>query len=226
MDDPDQTTPGTIEWPLSFEVTSPLVVEADVEVTGNPGDPCADYQIGFLQTVHTQWLHYYYWGQDSGHGSTIIKFTVPLPIRDGDDPGIMWYTGTAHETPAGCNVHVNPGMDDYPTIFRVDKVHHNTHTGHPNYLTGVRRGIGFVTTLVASGPDGVQPLRFFYWNINMSVDLTPDYNHPNAAWPFVWKKNTVNVGKVHKGADPIVPIFAGPTPLYVPSLIADEKERP
>jgi len=223
--DPDQATPpGTVAWPLSFDVTSPLEAEADVEVTGNAGDPCASHQIGFLQTVHSHWLHFYYWGQSPGDGSTIVRYSVPLPIRDGES-GIFWYASTAHETPAGCNTHVNPGMDDYPTIFTLDKVHMNASTGQPNYLTGVRRGIAFVTTLVASGPAGVQPLRFFYWNYQMEIDFRPDYNDPNAEWPFEWKKNTANLGRVHHGADPTVPIFTNPTPPFNQSLNMNVTER-
>jgi len=224
LDDPSDDGAGNVSWPLSFAVTSPLEAEADVEVTGASGDPCTSHQIGFLQTVHSHWLHLYYWGQTAGHGSTIAKYSVQLPIRDGP-PGTFWYATTAHETPTGCNVHVGPKMDDYPTIFNLVKVHTNSKTGQPNYLTGVRRGISFVTTLVASGPTGVQPLRFFYWNYQMAVDFTPNYAAPNAVWPFTWKKNTANLGRVHTGASGTVPLFTTATTPFNQSLNKSVTER-
>jgi hypothetical protein len=73
LDDPEQSmVPGAVNWPLSFAVTSPLEAEADVEVTGAAGD-AADLEIGFLQEVHTNWLHFYYWGRSPGDGSIIVK---------------------------------------------------------------------------------------------------------------------------------------------------------
>ena len=219
LDDPDDSG-GNVSWPLSFSVTSPLEVAAEVEVTGAAGDPCTDQDIGFLQTVHTQWLHLYYWGQSAGHGSTIIKWTVPLPIRDGD-PGTFWYTSGAHASPAGCGSRVNVAMDDYPTIFGLPKVHNNTRTGQPNYLTGVRRGMHFVTTLAEVHGGNVEPLRHFFWNYQMSIDFRPNYGSVAAVWPFTWNENRANHGRVHSGASSTVPVFIAAAPRYNGSIAQD-----
>jgi Domain of unknown function (DUF4157) len=107
LDDPDQSlVPGAVSWPLSFAVTSPLEAEADVEVTGASGDNCTGSEIGFLQTVHTNWLHIYYWGQSAGDGSIIVKTTAPNPSRDGD-PGSMWYEPANNASPSACGDTVN-----------------------------------------------------------------------------------------------------------------------
>jgi hypothetical protein len=224
LDDPSDDATGSVSWPLSFAVTSPLEARADVEVTGGSGDPCQSYQVGFLQTVHSNWLHVYYWGQSTGGGSAIAKSSAPVPIRDGE-PGTMWYDSSLIESPTTCNTRVHPRIDDYPTIFLLPKVHPNSLTGQPNYLTGVRRGIGFVTTLVASGPGGVNPLRFFYWNYQMEIDFQPNHTAPNAAWPFTWKKNTVNLGSVHTGRDSSVPLFASASTPYNASITTAVNER-
>ncbi len=225
LDNPDQqTTPGAVSWPLSFAVTSPLEAQADVEVTGGPGDTCTNHEIGFLQTVHSNWLSAYYWGASSGHGSTILTMRAPSPIRDGP-PGTMWYATTAHEAPSGCNTHVTPSMDDYPTIFQMAKMRTNSRTGQPNYLTGVRRGIAFVTTLVASTPTGVTPLRYFYWNYQMSIDFTPNRSNVNAVWPHNWNLNRANIGRVHTGQDRTVPIFTSASAPYGSSIAQGVNER-
>lgn len=224
LDDPSEDGAGNVNWPLSFAVTSPLEAKADVEVTGNAGDPCTSYEVGFLQTVHIHWLHIYYSSQQPGYGSSIVRGTSPLPIRDGD-PGDFWYTSTAHEAPTACNVHVHPGMDDYPTVFALSKVRTNSLTGQPNFLTGLSRGIHFVTTLVASGPTGIKPLRFFYWNYLMDIDFRPNFANPNTVWPFTWKKNTSNLGGVHTGADSTVPLFTTATTPFNSSLTESVSEQ-
>ena len=126
----------------------------------------------------------------------------------------MWYEPANNASPSACGDIVNTHMDDYPTIFSVAKSGVNSKTGKTNYLTGVRRGIGFVTTLVASSAAGVQPLRFFYWNYQMSIDFTPNYTSPNAVWPFSWNVNRANLGDVHTGRSSSVPLFTTPTPPY------------
>jgi hypothetical protein len=222
LDDPEDDGAGSVTWPLSFAVTSPLEAEADVEVTGVTADPCASHDVGFLQTVHNQWLHFYYWGQSGGDGSTVITHTVPLPIRDGNVSD-FWYS--SHATPTGCGVRVTPLMSDYPTIFTLPKVHNNSRTGQPNHLTGVGRGIAFVTTLVESGPGGINPLRHFYWNYQMEIEFRPNRASPNTAWPFTWKKNQANLGAVHHGADGAVPIFTTASTPYNQSLTEHVSER-
>ena len=224
LDDPSEDGAGHVSWPLSFAVTAPLEAKADVEVTGGPSDPCTSYEVGFLQTVHIHWLHIYYWGQRSGHGSSMVRWTSPLPIRDGD-PDDFWFSSAAHEAPTACNVHINPRMADYPTLFQIPKVRTNSLTKQSNYLTGLTRGIHFVTTLVASGPGGIRPLRFFYWNYLMDIDFRPNFAQPNAAWPFTWKKNTANLGRVLTGADSTIPLFKTATKPYNSSLKQSVNEK-
>lgn len=217
LDDPSEDGAGHVSWPLSFAVTSPLEAKADVEVTGGPSDPCTSYEVGFLQTVHMHWLHIHYSGQRPGHGSSIVRWTSPLPIRDGD-PGDFWYASTAHEASTACNVHVHPRMDDSPTLWQIPKVLKNSLTGQSNFLMGLTRGIHFVTTLVASGPTGIKPLRFFYWNYLMDIDFHPNFALPNAVWPFTWKKNKANLGRVHTGADSTIHLFKTATKPFNSSL--------
>jgi hypothetical protein len=154
----------------------------------------------------------------------MLSFTAPLPIRDGD-PGDMWYTTDGVDKPTACNTHVSPHMDDYPTLWDIDKVRTNSVTGRPNYLTYITRGIHFVTTLADSGPAGVTPLRFFYWNYLMDIEFKPNYAAPNAVWPFSWKKNTANIGKVHTGGDSSVPMFTTASKPYNQSLTLNTTEN-
>ncbi len=220
LDDPSDDGAGNVDWPLSFAVTSPLEAKADVEVTGAPGDPCTDHDIGWLQTVHIHWLKLNYWGQAQGDGSITVPFGVQLPIGDGDDPASIWYHDTAHARPAGCNARVAPHIDDYPTLFQIPKVRLNTRTNRRNYLRGVSRGIHFVTTLVDSNPAGVEPLRFFYWNYQMEIEFTPNPAQPATAWPFAWKQNKANLERaVHVGQDDTVPLFTAPSPRFNASII-------
>lgn len=224
LDNPDQSSPGVVTWALSFGVDSPLTASADVEVAGKAGDPCTDYDVGFLQTVHSQWLHCYYWGRRKGDGKSTLKYKVPLPIRDGD-PGAMWYNATSHAKPSRCGDRVKPSMDDYPTIFNLPKEHMNTKTNKSNYLRSITRGIHFVTTLVASGPTGVHPLRFFYWNYQMDINFKPNYTNVNAQWGHTWVKNKANLGGVGKGKDGKVPIFTTGTKPYNQSLTGKYVDR-
>ena len=227
LDDPDQSIqPGTVNWALSFAVPSPITATADVETLGSSGDPCTQYQIGFLQTVHDHWLSIFYWGQQDADGYTIARYTVTLPIRDGERSS-MWYVDSdpGRISPTACNVHVNPSMDDYPTIFSLPKVHRNTITRHDNYLGGVIRGLFLLTTLVASGPGGVIPLRHFRWNYQMDIDFTPNPAAVNRDWPFRWIQNAANAGAVQNGADATVPIFTTSTPTYNRSLILQIDEH-
>jgi hypothetical protein len=138
----------------------------------------------------------------------------------------MWYAADNNARPTACGDRVNTHMDDYPTIFSVAKYGTNSKTGQTNYLTGVRRGIGFVTTLVASRAAGVQPLRFFYWNYQMSIDFTPNYSDPDAVWPFHWNVNRANLGDVHTGASGSVPLFTTPSPPYNAVRTSQVIERP
>jgi hypothetical protein len=224
LDNPDQTTtPGSVSWPLSFAVDAPLTAEADVEVTGSPSDNCAAFELGFLQTVHSHSLQFDYLGQRPGHGTTIVKFTVDLPIRDGA-PGSFWYEPSQNATPGSCGVRVKPGFGDYPTIFDLAKVRNNSKTGQDNFLAAVKRTIGFVTTLVASGPAGVEPLRFFLWTFQMATSFTPDPANPNDEWTFNWIENSVTLRDVHRGADATVPLFTTVTDTYNNSLTEDVTE--
>ena len=223
LDDPSFSG-NQVGFPLSFAVHSPLEASALVEVTGARGDPCSSYHVGFIQTAHIHWLHVYYWGRHRGDGSVILKANVALPIRDGE-PGTFWYASTAHESPTGCNVDVEPGMDDYPTIWDVDKVRPNGQTGQPNYLTGITRGLHLVTTLIATNGSAVIPLRHFYWNYLMDIRFTPNYASPQSAWPFAWEKNQANLGGVGRGRSGSVPMFTTATTPYNQSLTWTANER-
>jgi hypothetical protein len=223
LGDPSDDGTGTVSWPLDFSVDSPMRAEADVEVTGGTGDPCSNHTVGWLQTVHMHWLRAHYQGWQTGHGRTVSSWLVPLPIRDGES-GTAWYSGTAQQSPTACGTHVHPVLDDYPTLFTFPKVHANSLTGQPNYLTGVTRGIHFVSTLAAQNPSGFEPLRFFYWNFQMSIDLRPDTAHPQHPWPFTWRTNRANVGAVQAGSDPTVPLFTTPTKPYNDSLTMQTQE--
>jgi hypothetical protein len=222
LDDPDQTmSPGVVSWDLSFAVPSPITAEAVVDVNGSAGDPCAQYQVGYLQTVYQQWLVIHYSGQHPNHGQTVIRYMVTLPVRDGD-PNTMWYepSSPGAVSPAGCNTRLNPNplMDDYPTIFNLSKVHQNSVRGQSNYLDNVSRGIFFVTTLVASGPGGVIPLRHFFWHYLMDINFTPNYTNTNGAWPFQWNLNNAVPGPILNGSASVVPLFTTPSGTYNQSL--------
>ena len=117
-----------------------------------------------------------------GHGPTTVSWTVDLPIRDGD-PASMWYEPATNATASACNTQVTPTIGDYPTIQRLPKRRENSRTSQPNYLRSVRRSIGFVTTLVASGGGNVQPLRFFLWSYNMAITFTADPAN-GCRWPW------------------------------------------
>lgn len=216
LDDPDQqTTPGHVGWPVSFAVNEPLKATADVVVSGGAADPCSRYQIGFLQTVHSNWLNAYYWGRSRGHGSAIMRITSPTPIRDGD-PSSMWYS--SHVSPTACNNTVQAEISDYPTIFNLEKTVTNSVTSQTNYLTGLDRGIHFVTTLVATDGSTVRPLRHFYWNYWMAIRFRPNYSNVNADWPFTWRTNRASLGRIRRGRDGAVPIFTTASNTYNRSL--------
>ena len=224
LDNPMEDGAGGVSFPLSFAVTSPLVARAEVEVTGAAGDPCASFEVGWLQTVVTQWLHVYYWGRHAGDGSTILRFTVSVPIRDGD-PATFWYDPSGNGRPAGCGSNVPVRMDDYPTIFMLAKARQNSSTGQLNYLTGIRRGISFVTTLVAMSATQTHPLRHFHWNYQMSIDFRPNYASLTAVWPFTWNKNTANLDRVYSGKSASVPMFTTATVPYNQALVPNVTER-
>ncbi len=212
LDDPSDD--GTnVTFPLSFSVNSPISADASVTVNGVAGDPCSTYQVGFLQTVHSQWLHMYHWGRRGGHGRMVTKGEVDLPIRDGD-PSTFWYDNSAHQGAVSCGATVTPHMDDYPTIFDIQKVETNTVTGEPNYLTGIIRGIHFVVFLVATDGTRFIPLKHFYWNYWMDIRFRPNYTDPTAVWPFDWRKNRSSVGGVINGGSRSIPMFTTPTTPY------------
>ncbi len=224
LDDPSDD--GTnVTFPLSFSVNSPISVDASVDVNGGAGAPCSGYQVGFLQTVHSQWLHMYYWGRRRGHGRLVTKANVNLPIRDGD-PSTFWYTDSAHEGVASCGGTVTPHMDDYPTIFDIQKVETNTITGEPNYLTGIIRGMHFVVFLVATDGTRFIPLKHFYWNYWMDIRFRPNYSHPTAVWPFDWRKNRASIGGVINGGSRSIPMFTTATTPYNHALSLSVHEYP
>ena len=223
--DPDQISiPEAVSWPLSFAVTSPLDAEAEVEVTGAQGDDCTAYELGFLQTVHSQNLEFDYLGQRPQDGSAKKKMTVTLPIRDGE-AGSMWYESSSNATASACGSRVSPKIGDYPTILSVDKLYVNTKTNEYNYLSSVRRTIGFATTLVASGGGSVQPLRFFLWSYQMSGTFKPDYTSATNHWPFKWIENSTILRPVFHGKDRTVPLFTSATDTYNGSLKESVTEK-
>lgn len=214
-----------ISFPVSFEQSAPLEANAEVEVTGAEGDDCSAVDVGFLQTVHSQWLHIYYWGRSAGHGSIIERYTCPLPIRDGDS-GTFWYADSAHAAPSGCNATVNPSMSDTPIMSSVVKVQQNSVTGQDNFLTGIIRGIHFVTTLVAVVDGNVRPLKHFYWNFWMDLRFRPNYTSPTDAWSFEWRVNRSTIGGLINGGSRSIPIFTTPTSPYNDEISGVAIERP
>jgi len=212
LDNPTDAN-GVVTWPLSFGVTSPIEVFPDVEVTGSTGDDCTTHTLGFLQTMHIHWAHVHYKGQSPGDGSSMMSFDAPLPIRDGE-PGTMWYRADNVATPAACNEHIEPHMDDYPSLTDIPKVRTNSLTSKQNFLSYITRGVHFVTTLVDDGPSGVTPLRFFYWNYLMDISFKPNYANTTEAWPFTWSKNRGHADRVHKGGSSSVPLFTTASTAY------------
>ena len=221
LGDPSQTG-NLVSWPLDFGVDSPITANATVNVTGDTSK-CSSYKVGFLQTVHGQWLHYYYFGKQKGDGAITVRTVSPLPIRDGD-PGMIWYSASTQAKLTGCNAPVTVTLNDNPLIFLLQKHINNTKTNKQNYLTGVSRGMHFVAFLVAQAPDGsITPLKSFYWNIHMEIAFSPNYVNPASEWPFKWKKNRGVHGKVFSGGVKDVPYFTKPNPRYNDSL--SEKYR-
>ena len=227
LGNPDQTTPGTVGWPLDFAVPTPMTAEADVEVTGVPGDNCSAFELGFLQSVHSNTLQIDYVGQRPGDGTSIVKLNVDDPIRDGE-PGSLWYEHTQNATASACGDHVKPSIGDYPTIHSLDKVRVNSLTGQNNFFAAIKRTMGFVTTLVSSeSAAGVQPLRFFLWGLQMSMSFTPNFADVDAVWPSRWIENSAMLGEVFPGTDSTVPLFTTASDTYnaaVARLVPDITE--
>jgi hypothetical protein len=223
LDDPSFDRPGLIDFALSFNVTSPIEVgeaDIDVQVTGSPGDNCTGYEIGFLQTVAAEpRLSTSYFGRRVPHGWSVINYSAPLPIRDGAG-GSMWYGRDSNVRPTACNTHVHPTIDDYPTLWSIPKVRLNSVTRRHNYLKRITREIRFVTTLVASGPRGVQALRHFPWRYLMDIRFQPNYAAINAAWPFEWVSNSATADAVQPGASSGVPLFTTASTPYNAAITA------
>lgn len=216
LGDPEQTSVAeAVSWPIDFGVTSPLEAKAQVEVTGAPGDDCTAFELGFLQTVHSQNLEIDYLGGKSEDGSTKRKWTVSLPIRDGE-AGSMWYESSSNATAPACGETANPRIGDYPTIFSLNKRHVNSKTNEYNHLTSVKRTIGFITTLVASGGGTVRPLRFFLWSYQMAGTFKPDFSDATVAWPFTWIENSTTLKPVESVQGSTVPyaLFTSATDAY------------
>ena len=179
-------------------------------------ETCSSYKVGFLQTVHRQWLHYYFGSR--GNGSIIERVISPLPIRDGN-PGMIWYSSAAQAKFVGCNTPVQVTLDDYPTIFFLQKYRNNIKTNKRNYLTGVSRGMHFVAFLVAQASNGsIIPLKYFYWNFHMDITFSPNYNNLTSLWLFQWKKNRSVHSRLFSGASRSVPFFTVSAPRYNDSL--------
>ncbi len=196
--------PELIDFGVGFGGVSPLEAQADVEVRGTPKDPCHAHEVGFLQTVYSHRLTFSYRNQ-ARTSALVVPFHVPLPIRDGEERGSMWYSEISHADPAGCNVHVRPRLDDNPLLNSIRKVRTDA-SNQPCFLTEINREISFATILAESGPTGVNPLRHFNWSYHMSIRFEPNFANPEAAWPFNWIRN-IGVPEAHQPGGGTVPFF-------------------
>ena len=149
--------------------------DTEVEVTGAPGDPFADWEAGHLQIVRGFWKNVY-WG--TGKNRTHErKWMDPLPSRD-SDPGMIWYddpSASAAFSASGekrtANLNDSPG-----TIIE----YANPVAGRTGTRGWFNWGMSFVTwssVRDTTGPStnaSFHHLGHVYWNImfNGSWDTT------------------------------------------------------
>lgn len=140
--------------------------DTEVEVTGAPGDPYANWEVGHLQIVRHFWKNVY-WGTGANRTHE-RKWIDPLPSRD-SDPGMIWYddpSASAAFSASGdkrtANINDSPGTG----INFANPIAGRTGTrGWFNW------GAAFITwssvrdTTGPSTNDSFRHLGHVYWNI-------------------------------------------------------------
>jgi Domain of unknown function (DUF4157) len=140
--------------------------DTEVEVTGDPGDSYADWEVGHLQIVRQFWKNVY-WG--TGTNRTHQRRRVdPLPSRD-SDPGMVWYDDpSASPRFAASGDKRTANLNDSPGT-RIDFA--NPVAGRTGTRGWFNWGAAFVTwssVRDTTGPNtnaSFRHLGHVYWNI-------------------------------------------------------------
>lgn len=198
---------------ITIPPTGQIQVSSLVNVTGDPGDACASYEIGTTQTAWVNWIIMDYRGATPVDGSMTLSHRAPMPMRDPAPGGDVWYDLSNVRTAAGCGSSAGIFHFDSPW-HNIPKAQRNTAVpGRPlNYLRRYRRGLHLVTYLTARDARGNflrRPLRFVYWNSIQNFGFTPQLANMAATlgmWPYSGQVN-VNIGTKGRGVTSDAPYY-------------------
>jgi hypothetical protein len=198
---------------IAVPPTGQISISALVQVNGDAGDLCSQYEIGTTQTAWIAWTVAWYQGRTATDGSITVRHRSAMPMRDPAPGGDIWY-----DPNGGRNVQRVSACGDSVGIFHFDSPWHaipkarnnSAVAGNPlNFLRGYSRGLHLVAYLTARDPGGrflPTPLRFLYWNSIQDFQFTPNFASPLAMWAYSGQVR-VNIGAKGRGVAGDAPYF-------------------
>ena len=205
---------------ITIPPTGQILLTADVDIHGDPADPCSTMEVGTTQTAWMASTVMVYRGRTRAEGSVVVRHNAAMPQRDPGPAGSVWYDPVNVRRPASCGGSVQIRHVDSPWHSPPKARNNAAVAGNPlNYLTWYRRGLNAVTYLTTRNAAGAfrrQPLRFRYWATIQELNFTPQYPAPpgNAAflgmWPFTGGIRVIT-GTSGRGATADAPYFTTAT---------------
>ncbi|MDN5765424.1 MAG: DUF4157 domain-containing protein [Humibacillus sp.] len=213
--------PGSTETAATFQIAAGVPAAphfrwtSDVTVSGNAGDPFANFTVGPHQVVRSFWLNIF-WGTDANR--THRTATVATPVRDAIAVGNTWYhdpfasgrfaaLGDVRST----QIEDSPGVRSQPFA--------NPVAGRVGTRGWFNWGMSFVAAISArdstagAGAGAFQTLGHVYWNLSLAGNF--DTTRPALGRVAITGGGKTNVGKVLDGGSGDFPVMHGGTTFNV-----------
>jgi hypothetical protein len=196
--------PGVAETAATFQIGAGVPAApyfrwtTDVTISGNAGDPFADFQVGPQQVVRAFWLNVF-WGTDANRSH--LRSFVPTPIRDTTSGDTTWYDdGLASGNFGAAGDVRSTSLDDTPGVQGLPLA--NPVAGRTGTRGWWNWGMAFVAFIeardtTAAGGAGFRPIAHVYWNLSLAG--TFDTTQPTGSQVTVTSGGTTNVGGVIEG---------------------------
>lgn len=131
---------------ITIPPTGQILITADVDVHGDPADPCSTMEVGTTQTAWMASTVMIYRGRTSAEGSVVVRHNAAMPQGDPGPAGSVWYDPVNVRRPAACGGSVQIRHVDSPWHSPPKARNNAAVAGNPlNYLTWYRRGLNAVT---------------------------------------------------------------------------------
>ena len=218
-ENPTTTIPGVREDPATgtFQIaqgfpTAPHFNWAtDVMIRGNAGDPFGNFQVGPLQVLRS-WQFNVIWG--SGADRTVLRGTVPTPIRDALTSGNTWYADVLASPAFGANGNIRKtSLRDSPGWGGIPIANPKPGRTSTQGLFGYTASFGSYFSArdsTAAGAAAFQHLLHVPWSLGIVGSF--DATRPAGSQVFVMGAYTKAESLSSGVSSAVPPIIGGPVP--------------